>query len=73
MDCSMQGFPILHYLPAFAQIQPLRQWCYLTISEELEGLSEFNYVKCLEKSLIQLKCCTIVLVYSIRIPRFEKY
>ena len=30
-DCSMLSFPILHYLPEFAQC-PLSQWCYLTIS-----------------------------------------
>ena len=30
MDCSAPGFPVLHYLPEFAQIYV--QWCYLTIS-----------------------------------------
>ena len=31
MGCSTPGFPILHYLPKFAQIHVLNQWCYLTI------------------------------------------
>ena len=30
MDCEMLGFPVLHYLPDFAQIHS--QWCYPTIS-----------------------------------------
>ena len=34
MDSSMPGFPVLHCLPKFAQIQtlsPLSQWCHPTI------------------------------------------
>ena len=27
MDCSMPDFPVLHYLPEFAQTCPLSQWC----------------------------------------------
>ena len=30
MNCSTPGFPVLHYLPEFAQIHV--HWCYLTIS-----------------------------------------
>ena len=26
MDCSMPGFPVLHYLPEFAQTHRRRQW-----------------------------------------------
>ena len=32
MDCSMPGFPILHYLPEFVQIYVHWVRCYLTIS-----------------------------------------
>ena len=33
MDCSSPGFPVLHYLPEFAQMQcPYSQWCHSTIS-----------------------------------------
>ena len=34
LDCSMPGFPVLHYLLEFAQTQthPLSQWCHPTIS-----------------------------------------
>ena len=34
MDCSTPGFPVLHYLPKFAQINscPLSPWCHPTIS-----------------------------------------
>ena len=33
MDCSAPGFPVLCYLPEFAQIFfPLTWWCHLTIS-----------------------------------------
>ena len=32
-DCSMPGFPVLHYLPEFAHIHVhWVRWCYLTIS-----------------------------------------
>ena len=30
MDSSTPGFPVLHYLPEFAQTCPLCQWCYPT-------------------------------------------
>ena len=33
MNCSMPSFPVLQYLPEFAQIScPLGQWCHPTIS-----------------------------------------
>ena len=33
MDCSMSGFPVLHYLPEFLSDScSLSWWCYLTIS-----------------------------------------
>ena len=38
MDCSMPVFPVLHYLPEFAQTHvhwPLGWWCYLTISSSV--------------------------------------
>ena len=31
-DCSTPGFPVLHYLPEFAQSCPLSRWCHPTIS-----------------------------------------
>ena len=44
MDCSTPGFPVLHYLPDFAQTHvlsfefaqtPLSQWCHPTISSSV--------------------------------------
>ena len=36
MDCTMSGFPVLHYLPEFAKTHvPLNQWCHLTISSSV--------------------------------------
>ena len=32
MDCSTPGFPVLHYLPVYANSCPLSQWCHPTIS-----------------------------------------
>ena len=33
VDCSTPGFPVLHYLPKFAQTQcPLSWWCHPTVS-----------------------------------------
>ena len=40
MDCSSPGFPVLHYLPEFAQMQcPYSQWCHSTISFSLVSFS----------------------------------
>ena len=30
IKCSTPGFPILHYLPEFAETRPLSQWCHPT-------------------------------------------
>ena len=38
MDCSTPGFPVLHYLPEFAQIHPLSQWCHPAISSPVDPL-----------------------------------
>ena len=36
MDCSMPGFPVLHYLSDFAQLMStLSQWCHPTISSSV--------------------------------------
>ena len=35
MDCSMPGFPSLHYHPEFAHSCPLNQWCHPTISSSV--------------------------------------
>ena len=45
MNCSMPGFPILHYLPprVLSNSCPLSQWCYLTIS-----LSAALFSSCLQ-------------------------
>ena len=32
MDCSMLGFPVLHYLPVCSNSCPLSRWCHPTIS-----------------------------------------
>ena len=40
MDCSMPGFPVLHYLLEFTQNScPLSQWCHLTISSSVTPFS----------------------------------
>ena len=40
MDCSMPGFPVLHYLMEFAQTQcTLNRWCHPTISSSLVPIS----------------------------------
>ena len=40
MDCNLPGFPILHYLPHFAQTHvPLSQWCHPTISSSVTQFS----------------------------------
>ena len=38
-DCSTPGFPVLHYLPEFAQSCPLSQWCHPTISSSVVPFS----------------------------------
>ena len=40
MDCSMPGFPDLHYLPKFAQIHLLSRGCHLTI---LSSAASFSF------------------------------
>ena len=35
MDCSTPGFPVLHYLPEFAQNHVHGQWCHPTISSSV--------------------------------------
>ena len=38
--CSKPAFPVLHYLPEFAQFScPLSQWCHPTISSSVVPLS----------------------------------
>ena len=37
MGCSMPGFPVLHYLPEFAQIHV--HWCYPTLSSSAAPFS----------------------------------
>ena len=40
MDCSMPGFPVLHYLPDFTQMQcPLSWWRHPTISSSVSRFS----------------------------------
>ena len=40
MDCSMLGFPVLHYFLEFAQTDvPLSQWCHPTISSSVVPFS----------------------------------
>ena len=39
MDCSMPGFPVLHYLPEFAQNHVHYQWCHPTISSSVTPFS----------------------------------
>ena len=39
IDCSMPGFPVLHYLLEFAQIHVHWHWCYLTISSSADLFS----------------------------------
>ena len=38
MDCSMPGFPVLHYLPVCSNSCPLSQWCRPTISSSVNLL-----------------------------------
>ena len=35
MDSNMLGFPLFHYLLAFAQTHSSSQWCYVTISSSV--------------------------------------
>ena len=43
MDCSMPGFPVLHYLPEFSLfLCPLSQWYYLTISSSATLFSSYS-------------------------------
>ena len=35
MDCSMPGFPLLHYLWVFPSSCPLNQWCHQNISSSV--------------------------------------
>ena len=39
MDCSMPGFPVLHYLSVCSNSCPLSQWCHPTISSSVISLS----------------------------------
>ena len=39
MDCSIPGFPVLHYLLEFVQTYPLSQWCHPTISSSVVPFS----------------------------------
>ena len=40
-DCSIPGFPVLHYLLKFAQMCPLSQWCHSTILSSLIPFSSY--------------------------------
>ena len=35
MDCSIPGFPVLHYLQSLLNSCPLSKWCYPTISSSV--------------------------------------
>ena len=35
IDCSVPGFPVLHYLPVCSNSCPLSQWCHPTISSSV--------------------------------------
>ena len=39
VDCSTQGFPILHHLPEYVQTHPLSRWCHPTISSSVVPFS----------------------------------
>ena len=39
MDCSMPGFPVLHYLLELAQTRPLSRWCHPIISSSVVPFS----------------------------------
>ena len=39
MDCSMTGFPGLHYLLEFVQTRPLSRWCHPTTSSSVVPFS----------------------------------
>ena len=39
MDCSMPGFPVLHYLWVCPSLCPLSWWCHLTISSSVTPFS----------------------------------
>ena len=39
MDCSMPGFPVLHFLPEYSNSCPLSQWCHPTISSSATPFS----------------------------------
>ena len=39
MNCSMPSFPVLHYLPEFAQTHVHCQWCHSTISTTVAPFS----------------------------------
>ena len=41
MDCNTPVFPVLHYLPEFAQSCPLSQWCHPTISSSVDPFSPY--------------------------------
>ena len=41
MDCSMAGFPFLHYLFACSNSYPLSQWCHPTVSSSVATLSSY--------------------------------
>ena len=39
MDCSMPGFPVLHYLPVCSNLCLLSRWCHATISSSVTPFS----------------------------------
>ena len=62
MDCSMPGFPILHYLPVCSNSCPLSPWWQLTISSSVVPFScpqsfpasgSFQWASSLEKFLLK--------------------
>ena len=41
MNCSMPGFPVLHYFPVCSSSYPLSWWYYLTISSSVALFSSY--------------------------------
>ena len=41
MDCSIPGFPVLHYLLGFAQTRPLNRWCHSATPASVAPFSSY--------------------------------
>ena len=68
MDCSMQGSPVIHYLPEFAQTHPLSQWCNPIISSSVTPFSSCSQSFPASRYFLQVELTSIFLSIWTLVP-----